>query len=167
MRGLVSTLRGDELGGTSCALNSSSIFYDIGSGLGRLALYVRLTTGVAQVRGVELNACRHARAERMAVELELAPRQLAFYHGDAAVSEHGANASHWFVSPICFADDTLAALAARAREPGGPRCVVSFGRELPARWLPPGMGPLLAESLPATFQSSAIVTYYGTRDAAV
>ena len=45
-----------------CALDEQSVFYDVGSGFGRLAAYVRIHTNASRVRGIEINDCRHAYA---------------------------------------------------------------------------------------------------------
>jgi hypothetical protein len=50
-------------------LNSRSVLYDVGSGYGRFALFLRLSTPCARIVGVEINPCRHriARARALVV----------------------------------------------------------------------------------------------------
>ena len=49
-----------------CRLNDENAsFIDVGSGFGRLALYIRLLHNVRSVRGVEINNCRHAAATEL------------------------------------------------------------------------------------------------------
>ena len=61
----------------ACSIAADSVVYDVGSGLGRLALYLRLTTPARRVVGVEINRCRHRHAQAGAALRRL--RQ----HGDA------------------------------------------------------------------------------------
>ena len=65
MWAMLAALRGERLARTSCGLGRDSVFYDVGSGLGRFALYIRLSAACAHVRGVELSQCRHERAAAM------------------------------------------------------------------------------------------------------
>ena len=50
--------------GSPCALTPDSEFLDIGSGYGRLAMYVRMRSNISRVTGVEINHCRHKKAVR-------------------------------------------------------------------------------------------------------
>ena len=56
--------------GSPCALTPNSVFFDVGSGYGRLAMYVRMRTDATRVVGVEVNACRHQQAMLARARLE-------------------------------------------------------------------------------------------------
>ena len=45
-----------------CAMDTRSVFYDVGSGFGRLGAFMRLHTNASKIRGIEINECRHRNA---------------------------------------------------------------------------------------------------------
>lgn len=121
---------------SACALTPDSTFYDVGSGLGRFSLFMRMKTNISKVVGVELNGCRAKAAMTMHAALRNAsviPRErldaLRFLHAD--INEQGFHdATHLFLSSQCWPDETLAKLfeTARAHRPNL-RCVVKFGHD--------------------------------------
>ena len=68
------------------ALDEHSVFYDVGSGFGRLSAFIRLNTNVSAVRGIEINRCRHdgavALLQTLHREAPLAGARLEFVAGD-------------------------------------------------------------------------------------
>lgn len=177
----------------SCALSAESIFYDIGSGLGRLAWYVRGMSVARRVVGVEVNRCRHARAMAMRSEaiaissagmpapasatpeaerLQLL-HNLSYVHADIRTRGF-ADATHAFMTPVCFSRPLLrelVSMAANRTECGGGsnarqlRCLISFGQPLPAgeaRTLEVEGGLSLVATAPfaATFQRPAQAFFY-------
>ena len=119
-----------------CALTADSTFYDVGSGLGRFALFMRLKTNISAVVGVELNGCRSKASKLMHEALRNAsavpPKRLdalRFFHAD--INQQGfQDATHLFLSSQCWPDETLAKLfeTARTHRPNL-RCVIKFGHD--------------------------------------
>ena len=159
----------------SCALTEDSTFYDIGSGLGRLAWYVRATSRARRVVGVEINRCRHERALAMRADALMrgpaAPalwRNLSFVNADVRTRGFG-DATHAFVTPICFSRGLLRELVARAARQAREeqlRCLIVFGQPLPAGEAEAlaaegrGLAFVGATPLAATFQSQAFAFFY-------
>lgn len=179
-------------------LDANSTFYDIGSGLGRLAWFVRLSAPeLARVVGVERNRCRHERALgmldaalddslrdslaaegsdtadtvgslRYTVAIAESIGNLSFVHDDIR-SVGLPDATHAFMTPVCFSRTLLRDIVALASRAAAPRlrCLISFGQPLPAgeaRSLAEGAGLKLrrAEPLAATFQAAGANAFYYT-----
>lgn len=87
------------------ALDTSSIFYDVGSGYGRFALYLALATPCAAVVGVELHEGRHAKAAKMHRALCAAGTtdvaHLHFEEGDARQTSW-RSLTHLYMCSSCF-----------------------------------------------------------------
>lgn len=106
---------------SACALRADSVLYDVGSGFGRFASFLRSHTSVRRVVGIEVNECRARIAARLA-----AP-SLEFRSGD--VRELGFDdATHVFITSQCWGTqllrDLFGRLAHRAPHLG---CVVNYG----------------------------------------
>jgi hypothetical protein len=106
--------------GSSCALTPDSNFVDIGSGYGRLAMYVRMRSNISSVTGFELNACRHRHAVRGRAKIENANRQrggprlfdrLRLVQGDVRSHSLGT-ATHIFMSVQCWGPELISTIIA-------------------------------------------------------
>lgn len=73
------------------------IFYDIGSGLGQVAILVHLLTGI-RTRGVEIEPAYTEYAQRCAQRLHLAPVQ--FINGDARTADLGKGRIFFLYTPF-------------------------------------------------------------------
>jgi SAM-dependent methyltransferase len=105
----------------SCTLRPDSVVYDVGSGFGAAAAFLRAATNVDRVVGVEINACRAAVAARRARD------GLTLVHGD--VRRLGfEDATHVYLTSQCFSPSLLRAIFSRlaARAPRL-RCIVDVG----------------------------------------
>jgi cyclopropane fatty-acyl-phospholipid synthase-like methyltransferase len=95
-------------------LSAADVFYDLGAGLGHVAMLVHLLTG-AVARGVEIEAayCRHA--QRCVEELGLTP--VHFLHCDARQVDYADGSVFFMYTPFTgeLLDTVLAILADHAR----------------------------------------------------
>ena len=122
----------------ACALDAQSVFYDVGSGHGRLAAYIRLHTNVSAVRGIEINVCRHSRAielqSLLTREIPQRAHTMSFVNGDVRALGF-ADATHIFLSSQCWDEalmrDVLAHATKRAPRL---RCAVLFSWRRPDHW---------------------------------
>lgn len=115
---------------SECQMNASSSFVDIGSGVGRLALFMRLYTNVSKVTGLELNGCRVHRAQRMQREVLASwakpaqMRGLSYRRGD--VREEGfGDSTHAFMSTTCFGHNLIRDIFKEARSAPRLQCIVA------------------------------------------
>lgn len=88
-----------------CPLTPSSVLVDVGSGYGRFALYAALTTPCRGVVGIELNACRHAVAEKMRREQAGRAPHLHFRAGDVRHLGLPDQATHLYMCSTCFSPE--------------------------------------------------------------
>ena len=95
-------------------LSADDVFYDVGAGLGHVAILVHLLTRVV-ARGVEIEAvyCRHA--QRCAEELGLS--QVRFLHRDARHVDYADGTVFFMYTPFTgkLLDTVLATFARQAR----------------------------------------------------
>lgn len=124
--------------GSSCALTPESVFYDIGSGYGRLAMYVALRANVSRVVGMEVNKCRHRHAlhgkKRIQERLAAMPvagtgqRKLPLGNLDlveADVLQAGVGrATHLFLSIQCWSAELVKSVIALLPKSPTVRCVI-------------------------------------------
>ena len=107
------------------ALDASSIFYDVGSGYGRFALYLALATPCATVVGVELHEGRHAKAAKMHRALGAAGTtdvaHLHFEEGDARQTSWRP-VTHLYMCSTCFRAELCTAIVRRC--PSSLQCIV-------------------------------------------
>ena len=92
------------------------IFYDLGSGVGRLAAQIFLDhRSVTKSVGVELSAARHAIAgaalARLSLLTDIAGR-IEYIHDNILTTDFGT-ATHIYISSLCFPEAVLNALADR------------------------------------------------------
>ena len=117
--------------GAPCSLLPDDSFTDVGSGFGRLAMYVRLRSNVSRVVGIERNPCRHAEALLGKSEVErLSPAALdglELVRGDVRTLGLG-NATHLFMSIQCWPPDLIHTIAQLARHAPRLRCMVVNAR---------------------------------------
>jgi hypothetical protein len=113
-------LQGMPPRGAACALTPDSNFVDIGSGYGRLAMYIRLRTNISSVTGFELNACRHRAAVKGRAKIEKAHKErsglrlldgLRLVQGDVR-SHHLGRATHIFMSVQCWGPELISTIVA-------------------------------------------------------
>ena len=86
-------------------LTSSSVFVDVGSGHGRLSLYVALATAARAVVGVEISPCRFEKAESMLREVGPRAPHLRFHMGDVRTVGLPADTTHLFMCSTCFSKE--------------------------------------------------------------
>jgi hypothetical protein len=94
-------------------LSTSDVFYDLGSGLGRVALLVGLLTA-AQAKGIEFEPAYCTYAQQRARELRLS--QVTFYHADARHVDYADGTVFFLYTPFTgrLLQDVLAKLRAVA-----------------------------------------------------
>ena len=97
--------------------DKSVVFYDLGSGTGRLTAQMFLDQpAVSRAVGVELSAARHSAAasaaSRLASSLPEAAGGIRFVHGNALTADT-SDATHIFVASLCFPADVTAGIAGR------------------------------------------------------
>lgn len=105
-------------------LDSSSVFYDIGSGYGRFALYLALATPCAAVVGVEIDPCRHREAEQLRQQHQALAPQLQLVEGDATQVELRSDMTHLYMCSTCFGEQLCRTILERC--PDATRCCVSL-----------------------------------------
>lgn len=121
-----------------CALDDSSVLYDVGSGFGRLAAFLRIHSNASSIRGVEVNECRHVYAESVLDTVRRARTseavgEMAVLHGD--VRRVGiSDATHVFLAAQLFGEALLFDLFSLALVAPRLRCVVLLSRKLPEAW---------------------------------
>ncbi len=95
-------------------LTAKDVFYDLGAGLGHVAILVHLLTRAA-AWGVEIEAAYCAHAQHGAEELGLS--QVRFLHGDARYVDYAEGNVFFMYTPFTgkVLDAVLAALAGEAR----------------------------------------------------
>jgi SAM-dependent methyltransferase len=114
-----------------CALTDRSVFLDVGSGEGRLPLFVRLSTHVRASIGIELVGCRHRRAKLLQQKAERHGGAgmrggLEYHHGD--VRKLGLkNATHLFMHSTCWPEPLVKHVTRRAKAEGV-ECIIDYGR---------------------------------------
>jgi len=78
-------------------LKSEDVFYDLGSGLGRVVILAHLATGV-KARGVEINPIPNDRARRSAAQLGLA--EVEFINADVRQADYSEGTVFFMYTPI-------------------------------------------------------------------
>ena len=118
---------------SACALTKESVLYDIGSGFGRLATFLKIHANASQqlrVRGIEINACRDAAAQELLQFVKAREPgvgdSLSFRRGD--VKELGfAEGTHAFMSSQCWTESLLVDVLTMARDKAPKvQCLVVF-----------------------------------------
>eukprot|EP00873_Tetraselmis_striata_P028752 jgi/Tetstr1/449016/TSEL_036241.t1 len=121
------------------------VFYDLGSGLGRLVLQAHLDWGVARAVGVELSAERHNKgvlaAQRLASQHALDPaRRISLINGNLLTADV-SDATCVYLACTCWDSDFMTQVL-RVLEAGAPRlrwlvCTESLERKfgLQPAWL--------------------------------
>ena len=112
----------------SCQLQTDSVFYDIGSGFGRLAAYVRAHTNVSRVVGVEINGCR-ARAAQKRFFGRRPSHSKGFVLLNADIRATGFDdATHLYLTSQCWRPSLLTAIFGRlASRAPRLRCILNVG----------------------------------------
>lgn len=141
-----------------CALQAESVLYDIGSGFGHFASFLRSRTNSARVVGIEINSCRAQQAARLS-----APG-LTFVQGD--VRRLGfADATHAFLTSQCWGSELMTDVFGRLAEQAERlACMVMFGSLPHALELPPILGrwgtiDSFASSVSGTWDPAATALY--------
>jgi hypothetical protein len=96
-------------------LTSHDVFYDLGAGLGHVAILVHLLTGVV-AKGVEIEAAYSRHAQRCAEELALS--SIAFLNVDARHVDYADGTVFFMYTPFTgeVLESVLASLARQARD---------------------------------------------------
>jgi precorrin-6B methylase 2 len=105
------------------ALEKNSVFVDVGSGYGRLAMYVALTAPCSRVVGLELHPCRHEMAAKMQREQAALVPHLQFKHRDARQGVP-PDSTHIFMCSTCFTPELSRSIVEGA--PSSVVCIVSL-----------------------------------------
>ena len=108
------TYEGMRLLAEKLALTSNDVFYDLGSGMGKLVSYLHLTTPVQKSIGIEMVGQRHSIALGVQEELRLAGllnqrRELTFIHNNMRLEDF-KGATVIYMSSLCFSDELMEAL---------------------------------------------------------
>ena len=151
-----------------CAVDGHSVFYDVGSGFGRLSAFMRVHTNASGVHGIEINECRHRSAlglrESVRRELPSAGR-LEFLAGDVRAIRLG-DATHAFLAAQCWEEELLVDVLSKALAAPRLRCVVVLSRKLPAAWtarvdgLAAAFGRVVAvNEVPTTYRGASAIFF--------
>jgi SAM-dependent methyltransferase len=126
---------------TWLAPGPEDVFYDLGSGTGRVPLQVALTSKVGRALGIELSAHRHAIARRALARILRAldnhharhlRRRVRFHLQDVRNADL-TDATLVYAASLCFSDPLLDAVAARLTTAKTLRAFITI-RPLPPTW---------------------------------
>ena len=106
------------------ATDARSVFVDVGSGYGRLAMYVALATPCARVVGLEIHKDRHDLAAKMQREQAALVPHLEFTCADVRTTGIPSDATHIFMCSTCFSAELCRAVVDKA--PASAVCLVSL-----------------------------------------
>ncbi|KAK3261503.1 hypothetical protein CYMTET_29586 [Cymbomonas tetramitiformis] len=131
-------------------LDQESIFYDLGSGLGKLVLFAALTCNVRRAVGHEISERRHvsAVAALAHIDSEHHPgisETVCFKQADFTQEDY-TDATHVYLASLLYTDDTLVKVCDKLCASPGLKAVLSI-RELP-------LGNPLLRKLPTQKQVS-------------
>jgi len=92
-------------------LQKNDVFYDLGSGVGKMPVYIYLTTPVKKAVGIELSPTRHAHAIKVKKSLEKkgmldSARALNFLE-KSMLDENLSDATIIYMSSTCFSDELM------------------------------------------------------------
>lgn len=90
---------------------SRDVFYDLGSGVGKMVVQMYLESPVKKSCGIELSATRHACAEGVKAELKSQKlldkkRALVFIKGDF-LQQNFSDATIVFMNSLCFSEEVM------------------------------------------------------------
>ena len=105
-------------------LTPSSVFVDVGSGHGRLSLYVALATAARAVVGLEINPCRYDKADKMRREVDPRVPHLRFMAGDVRTVGLPPDTTHLYMCSTCFSKELCHDIVRVA--PPSLRCFISL-----------------------------------------
>lgn len=116
-------------------LTEKDVFYDLGSGLGKLVIQCYLTTRVQQAFGVELSKTRYQRAQRALSRMKRADmldplRHIKFINNNIVQMDLN-NATVVFTCSTCFSSELLNLLKERLQKLPSLRMIASL-RKLPS-----------------------------------
>ena len=108
------TYEGMRLLAEKLALTRHDVFYDLGSGTGKLVSYLYLTTPIKKSIGIEMVGQRNSIALWVKEKLRLAGlldqrRELTFIHNNMRLEDF-KGATVIYMASLCFADELMAAL---------------------------------------------------------
>ena len=154
------TYEGMRLLAEKLALTRDDVFYDLGSGTGKLVCYLYLTTPVKNSIGIEMVGQRHCIALGVQEELRLAGllnqrRELTFIHNNMRLEDF-KGATVIYMASLCFLDELMEALNQKfARINPGLR-IISL------RPIPPHPQIVFIERtyLPMTWTDRSVVYHY-------
>lgn len=119
------------------ALSEHSVFYDIGSGFGRLSAFLSLATNASRVRGVEINECRYKESVKLLRsirnEADMMRDRLDFRLGDIRALGF-TDATHCLLASTCWSASLIAnifEMAASAQRLGS---IIILSKRLPTAW---------------------------------
>ena len=150
----------------ACALDTKSIFVDVGSGKGHLPLFVHVAAPwIRHVYGIEVNQCRHRIAQRRARNVSAIGSRLTYIGKDVLESGFPHGTTHVFSMTTVLDDELLAAVIERARQ-AGVRCFIELGtmhtRAPIAKW-----GPAINfVATPVSWQAHMVSHYHLRRSLA-
>lgn len=141
-------------------LKNNDVFYDLGSGVGKVVVQVFLTSPVKKAAGVELSTTRFQHAQkvraRLAQEGFITPNRTLAFIEDNILNENLSDATVIFMCSLCFSDQLMNQLTQKFSllKPGL--------RVVTLRHLPEGYGFSLVKelSLPMTWSQSTPVYIY-------
>jgi SAM-dependent methyltransferase len=106
-----------------CGLQPGSVFYDLGSGYGRVPAFISRNTNATRVRGIEVNGCRVRQARRRFGESNV----LKYVHDD--IRQVGfRDATVLYMAPQCWGSELLSDIfGTLARRAPRLQCAITFG----------------------------------------
>lgn len=97
-------------------LNSTDVFYDLGSGVGKLVFQVFLESNVKKSAGVELSPTRLSYAKRILDQFKNSlpantSKRIIEFHEQNMLDADLSDATAIYIASTCFSDDVMAKLA--------------------------------------------------------
>lgn len=154
------TLEGVSLLIAEFELTRHSVFYDLGSGLGKVPIQIMLEADVRKSIGIERSKTRNdlgvAVIERLRDE-KMIPRgrTLKLIRGDILGYSYD-DATHIYMASLCFSDEFMAKIAAHLSK-GKPGLIVASLRPIPEGY---GFTLMKTKSLPMTWSDDTPVYFY-------
>lgn len=147
-------------------IGPSTVFYDLGSGVGKVAMQIHLQTPAKKVVGVELSTERHKNAQvaldrlkqyfkKNNVPSSLNSRRLIFAQGDAKKQDL-SDATAVYLCSTCFSTELLQQIMEQIKKAKKGTKVVTL-KQLPAD---PAFKKIKELSLPMTWSNSSNVYIY-------
>jgi len=113
---------------------AGSVFYDLGSGVGKVIIGIAALHPELRCVGIEIvpDRVRIANASLERIKQKNIRSRIIFHHGDFLSPDlNFRDAACLFISNLCFTENTNARLAEKITREAGAGCIVIVSREIP------------------------------------